>query len=299
MQQPTHWPPNVIPPNEIDPIGQAVLNLYPKPNLSGEFNNFNFSTTANSPDYQFDIKVDHQINEKQRINGRYSRGWSNFTTPMILGDSFDSPSGDAIASSPTTAQNGSFEYSWTANPRIVWTNHVAVDRVHEAATSSIPSISSFNASLPSGVQGLPAVFQQANGMDRMPTFYMAGASPWTDLFDQCCINTTFGHTLYSYSSQLVISKGSHLIKFGGEQRLFYNNFFQPPNPTGLFNFTDFVTSPTPNSDCDIRIHLRIFRRQSVRQPSFWLRRQYQCLCLPDCLSLGGQQVGGDRVLFPG
>lgn len=243
-------PANVIPQNEIDPVGQAILNLYPKPNLPGEFNNFNFSTPANAPDYQFDIKVDHQINEKQRINGRYSRSWSNFTTPEILGDSFDSPSGDGIANGPTTSQNGSFEYSWTINPRIVWTNHVAVDRVHEAAKSGIPSISSFNASLPSGVQGLPAVFQQANGVDQMPTFYMVGASPWTDLFDQCCINTTFAHTLYSYSSQLVISKGSHLIKIGGEQRLFYNNFFQPPNPTGLFNFSDYVTSPTPNSDTD-------------------------------------------------
>jgi hypothetical protein len=242
--------PNVIPPTEIDPIGQAVLNLYPQPNLPGEFNNFNFSTTANAPDYQFDIKVDHQINNSQRINGRYSRGWSNFTSPLILGDSFDSPSGDGIANGPTTAQNASFEYSWTINPRIVWTNHVAVDRVHEVSTSGIPSISKFNASLPSGVQGLPAVFQQANGVDQMPTFDMAGASPWTDLFDQCCINTTFAHTLYSYSSQIVISKGSHLLKFGGEQRLFYNNFFQPPNPNGLFTFTDYVTSPTPNSDTD-------------------------------------------------
>ncbi|HKN16440.1 MAG TPA: TonB-dependent receptor [Candidatus Sulfotelmatobacter sp.] len=241
---------NVIPSTEIDPIGQAVLNLYPKPNLPGEFNNFNFSTTANSPGYQFDIKVDHQINDKQRVNGRYSRSSSNFTSPLILGDSFDSPSGDGIASGPTTVQNGSFEYSWTVNPRIVWTNHLAVDRVHEVSTSGIPSISSFNASLPSGVQGLPAVLQQANGIDQMPTFDMVGTSPWTDLFDQCCINTTFAHTLYSYSSQLVISKGSHLIKFGGEQRLFYNNYFQPSNPNGLFTFTDFVTSPTPNSNTD-------------------------------------------------
>jgi hypothetical protein len=84
----------------------------------------------------------------------------------------------------------------------------------------------------------------------MPTFQMVGASPWTDLFDQCCVDTTFAHTLYSYSSQFVISKGEHLLKFGGEQRLFYNNFFQPPNPTGLFSFTDFVTSPAPNSDTD-------------------------------------------------
>jgi len=240
---------NVIPQNEIDPIGQAVANLYPQPNLPGEFNNFNFTTTASAPDYQFDIKIDHQLSDKQRINGRYSRSKSNFTSPFVLGDSFDSPSGDGIAASPTTAQNGTFEYSWTINPRVIWTNHVSIDRVHELSTSGGPSISSFNASLPAGVQGLPSVLQ-ANGLGRMPTFQMVGASPWTDLFDQCCVDTTFAHTLYSYSSQFVISKGSHLLKFGGEQRLFYNNFFQPPNPTGLFSFTDFVTSPTPNSDTD-------------------------------------------------
>jgi hypothetical protein len=240
-------PGNVIPPTEIDPVGQAILNLYPKPNLPGEFNNYNFSTTSQAPDYQFDIKLDHQFNDKQRINGRYSREWSNFTTAETLGDGFDN---DGIASGVTTAQNGSLEYSWTVNPRIIWTNHAAVDRVHEVSTPGIPSISSFNASLPSGAQGLPAILQQANGVDRMPAFYMVGASSWSNLFDQCCVNTTFAHTLYSYSSQLVISKGSHLIKFGGEQRLFYNNFLQPQDPTGAFDFSDYVTSPTPSSNTD-------------------------------------------------
>jgi hypothetical protein len=98
----------------------AVLNLYPKPSNGNEFNNYNFTTTANAPDYQFDIKIDHQINDKNRINGRYSRSWSNFTTPLTLGDGFDN---DGIASGVTVAQNGSFEYSRTINPRIVWTSH--------------------------------------------------------------------------------------------------------------------------------------------------------------------------------
>ena len=79
---------------------------------------------------------------------------------------------------------------------------------------------------------------------------MQGSSPWTNLYDQCCINTSFAHTLVSYSSQLVISKGSHLIKIGGEQRVFYNNFWQPNYPTGFMTFTDDTTSPTPNNDTD-------------------------------------------------
>ena len=246
-------PANIIPANEIDPIGKAILNLYPQPNLSGEFNNYIFGGTAHAPDYQFDIKVDHQINDANHISGRYSRGSSNYYTPMILGDSFDNNgSGDGIAGSPTLAQNGSIEYARTLNPRIVWTSHFAIDRVHEKETPGIPTISSFNATLPAGVQ-LPSVLEQANGIDRMPAIYMSSGgqtTPWTDLYDQCCVNTTFAHTLYSYSSQIVISKGAHLMKVGGEQRLFYNNFFQPSDPTGVFNFTDYVTSPTPNSDVD-------------------------------------------------
>jgi len=235
----------VIPVGERDPIGMAVLNLYPKPSNSNEFGNYNYTTLAQAPDYQFDIKLDHQINDKNRINGRYSRGWNNYTTPLTLGDSFDN---DGIASGVTVAQNGSFEYSWTVNPRIIWTNHAAVDRVHELSLPGIPTISGFNASLPSGTQGLPSMFEQANGIDHMPTFMMQGNLPWNNLYDQCCIYTKFGHTLVSYSSQLVISKGSHLIKVGGEQRIFYNNFWQPNNPTGLLTFTDDVTSPNPFSD---------------------------------------------------
>jgi hypothetical protein len=237
----------VIPVGEQDPIGMAVLNLYPKPSNANEFNNYNYTTLASGPDYQFDIKIDHQINDRNRISGRYSRGWSNFTTPLTLGDGFDN---DGIKSGVTVAQNASLEYTWTVNPRIVWTSHVGVDRVHELSLPGIPTISSFNASLPAGVQGLPSVFQQANGIDKMPTFLMQGSSPWTNLYDQCCINTTFAHTLVSYSSQLVISKGAHLIKVGGEQRIFYNNFWQPNYPSGFMTFTDSTTSPTPNSDTD-------------------------------------------------
>src|ERR1700728_1468809 len=93
---------NVIPANELDPIGLAVLNLYPKPSNGNEFNNYNFTTLAQAPDYQFDIKIDHQINDRNRLSGRYSRGWSNYTTPLTLGDSFDN---DGIASGVTVAQN--------------------------------------------------------------------------------------------------------------------------------------------------------------------------------------------------
>lgn len=232
---------NVIPAGEIDAVGRKMINLYPKPNLPGEFNNFRVSTLSHSPGYQFDIKLDHQISDKQRLSGRYSRLHNNATTPTILADGSDA-TGDngGITNAPLAVQNGSLEYTWTLNPKIVWTSRFGIDRAAQASTTNIPSLTSV---------GLPS-YLGANGIDRMPTIQMSGASPWSSLYDQCCVNTTFAHTLYSYSSQLVIAKGTHLMKLGGEQRIFFNNFFQPPNPTGLFNFTDDVTSDTPNSGAE-------------------------------------------------
>jgi len=229
--------PNVIPQNEIDPVGQAIINLYPKPNLPGEFNNFRANTLATSPDYQFDIKLDHQFTDQRRLSGRYSRLSSRFSVPTFLGDG--DTANEGIAGDAIKAKNASLEFAWTITPKVVWTSHFAVDRVTEAVTENYPDLTSV---------GFPAYLAQ-NGLHRMPTIQMSssGSGSWSNLFDQCCTDTTFAHTLYSYSSQLLIAKGPHLLKFGGEQRIFFNNFFQPPNPTGLFNFTDDVTSQVPNS----------------------------------------------------
>ena len=40
-------------------------------------------------------------------------------------------------------------------------------------------------------------------------------------------------------------KGPHSLKFGGEQRIFFNNFWQPDNPTGLFSFGPDATNQQP------------------------------------------------------
>src|SRR5579864_7471590 len=233
-------PLNVIPQNEIDSVGKAIINLYPKPNLPGEFNNFRANTLATSPDYQFDIKLDHQFTDQRRLSGRYSRLSSRFSVPTFLGDG--DTANEGIAGDAIKAQNASLEYAWTITPKVVWTSHFAVDRVTEAVTENYPNLTSV---------GFPAYLAQ-NGLHRMPTIQMSssGSGSWSNLFDQCCTDTTFAHTLYSYSSQLLIAKGPHLLKFGGEQRIFFNNFFQPPNPTGLFNFTDDVTSDSPNSGAE-------------------------------------------------
>ncbi len=96
------------------------------------------------------------------------------------------------------------------------------------------------------------------------------ASPWTDLFDQCCVATTFAHTLYSYSSQVVISKGlaPDQVWRGAEavlQQLF--SAAESDWSIQLFGFRHLAHSEQRHG-CGWESD-----RQSVCQPSFWLRRQ--------------------------
>ena len=58
---------NKIPANKIDPIGQAILNLYPHANVPNAVYpdpNFRAVTLSTTPAWQFDVKIDHQIAEQ-------------------------------------------------------------------------------------------------------------------------------------------------------------------------------------------------------------------------------------------
>src|SRR6476660_9015603 len=81
--------PNLIDPNLIDPIGQAIINLYPQPTVAnagpGELNYHNAVLSKFSA-RQFDVKIDHHFNEKSRISGRYSNHHDDNNVPTIFGD---------------------------------------------------------------------------------------------------------------------------------------------------------------------------------------------------------------------
>ena len=72
----TPFPGNIIPANRISPIAAAILQYYPLP-IQGGVNNFAaFNHTVNVPNPilsdQFDIRIDHNINTKQNVFGRWT-----------------------------------------------------------------------------------------------------------------------------------------------------------------------------------------------------------------------------------
>jgi hypothetical protein len=234
----TRFSNDIIPANEIDPIGQAILNLYPHANIPGAVfpdPNWRAVSLRTSPAWQFDVKLDHQITANQKIGGRYSRYHNHDTVPTIVGDGDFGPEGDGVIFN-TNTQNGGGEYNWAIAPAMLLTSRFSVDRVHAPGISNnYPTLSDVGLS--------PDL--AANGLTRMPTIGVD--DPFLSIFTQCCVDTHFAHTLVSYSSALQWVKGAHSIKFGGEQRVFFNYFWQPDNPSGIFNFSRDVTTSQPNN----------------------------------------------------
>ena len=229
---------------QIDPVGQNLLKFYPEPNVGGAdatVNNFQTSTLASSPGYQFDIKIDQQFGQNQHLMGRYSRLHSEYSVPFVLGSS-DFNDG---FTSLTNVQNIGLEHSWSLKPTLVWTNRFAVDRAY-APVSPMMTPSTLEAA------GFPSYLADANHLDRMPAIVtdLNGTDNWLSMYTQCCTNTSFAHTLYSYSSSLSWVKGKQTIKGGFEQRQFFNNFWQPNYPTGCFYFPQEITAEFPG-DSDI------------------------------------------------
>lgn len=228
---------NKIPAGMIDPIGQKILDLYPHATITDAAAgdpNWRQVALTNWPQWQFDIKLDHQLNTRHRLGGRYSRHHDVLTIPTIIG----SDQGDGVIYT-TDVHNSSLEYNWSISPTMLWTSRFSLDRVKAPGQSNhYPTLQSL---------GFPADTPLAgNGLDRAPTIQVDEG--FLSIFTQCCVDTHFAHSLFSYSSALQWVTGRHSLKAGGEQRVFLNNFWQPNYPTGTFNFARDVTTAQPNAD---------------------------------------------------
>ena len=225
---------NTIPASEIDPVGQAILKLYPAPNTAGDSvsgaNNYRRVILSSATTRQFDVKIDQHFSEKSTLSGRYSNVFANGSTPTVFGDG---EFNDGLAYTERVFNDGII-YSYTPTVNTLLTITAGLDRVSQPSHTNYPS--------PTSV-GFPSYLEQ-NGVVRLPAIIMP-ESPWTSIYDQCCVDTKFAHTLGNYNAAFSWTKGQHTLKFGGEQRLFYNNFFQPNYPNGYFSFDQDVTSSIP------------------------------------------------------
>ncbi len=228
---------NQIDSQYIDPVGQKILEtLYPQPipSLEGQPYNYRSVVVGTSHSEQYDLKIDQTFSPKNTLSVRYGSIFGKSSTPN---DAFENRG--ELSSQQVFNTGITYTISPTAN--LVWISTLGLDRAYQPSKNdNYPSLTTV---------GFPTVLE-VSGLDRMPTVDMEDSPAFTGIFEQCCVDTRFAHTLINFGSALSWTKGRNTVQIGGGQWIFYNVFWQPSNPTGDFEFGENQTSDNPNTNTD-------------------------------------------------
>ncbi|HKX00315.1 MAG TPA: TonB-dependent receptor [Bryobacteraceae bacterium] len=219
---------NKIPLAQQDPVGANLIKLYPSPTDAGDpvtgLNNYTQKLVENSPSYQLDARIDHNFSDNHRIDGRYSRSHYRDFRP----DPFLAPNLSQGTTNDVTIQD-----HWTIKPTMLWTNRITFHRGYFPQDVQ-PTVDPLSV-------GFPEILIN-NPWFRQPAFPDINVDGYQGLVtNACCTTTRESDTQWSFNSVMNKIMGSHNLKFGGEKRIFLNNFFQPDDTGGEFSFNGNIT----------------------------------------------------------
>lgn len=231
------FPNNTIPPNRIDPVARNVLNFYPRPNQPGnpgtQQNNF-YGSGANAINTDnADVRVDHNLNDRRKIFGRFSYRKSFNGPPQIF------PGDLGIAEGRVNlndfGRNAVVDYTDTLSPTTLLNLRVSFARNRFLYDNQGLGF------LPSSL-GLPRALDSAVDLPMFPRFDIGG---------QVSIGGSdhrqSGFNNYGLAGSLSKIAGKHSLKAGYDGRMLRINVWEA-RAAGTFGFnTGFTQGPNPNS----------------------------------------------------
>ncbi|HTX42375.1 MAG TPA: carboxypeptidase regulatory-like domain-containing protein [Acidobacteriaceae bacterium] len=228
----------------IDPAAQKMAQYFPLPNQPGEGTyhqlNYNFNGLDPNNGQQFDVRVDYDPSQKQRIFGRFSYGHLYFGNALAFGPNNDWD--------PNTYRNTTPEFNalvaddYTINPHSVLQLRYSFTRQHEIQVD--PGQSGFSLTQ----FGFPAALQAQVDYPTLPFIgFGAGTSGYTSSIgsgDQGGWYFLFASESSDASATWRTVIGKHELSVGGEyQKMFLNEGF-PGASAGAYYFDDSATSST-------------------------------------------------------
>lgn len=229
------FPGNVIPMSRINSISQNVLAYYPTPNRSAVGTDFAQSQTAQLGTVRMLYRVDHQLNNKNRLFVTHGRENSTTLTPGI-NIAFPSEKGNAAANQGQNDHLTSLSDTVIFSPTLVGEFRATFVRVVIPGT---PASKGFDITS----LGFPQSLQAQSGARLFPYFNI------TDESTLGVANTTFANNTQQNEGALAHVTwihGSHIVKTGFDLSIGYLNYFKYQYPSGSYNFSRaFTQGPNP------------------------------------------------------
>jgi Carboxypeptidase regulatory-like domain/TonB dependent receptor len=232
----TLLPGGQIPEDEINPVGQALVDLYPLPQTSGLVNNFTFSPDRQVVEDKFDTRVDQQTGLNGTFFARYSFDDTYNFLPAELpavGDiQAGSDTGYFAGPAHVRAQNAAIGYVYTFNPTLILDQSLSYGRL---ANHTFPPNYGNDVDTQLGIPGAN-VDADSSGLTPISVsgFRGLGDGTSTPIIDY--------NNIYQYAASVTKIFGVHSLKFG--TNLIFRRLmqFQSNEAKGEFTFNSQASS---------------------------------------------------------
>ncbi len=233
----TAFPGNRIPANRFDPVAVNVMRYFPNPNQPGiegsRQQNFYNNGSASVDTNNYDFRVDHNINDRQKIFGRISRRYSFDGPPQLF------PGDTGVAEGRINLND------WGTNAVTDYTNTLSSSSILNLRLSFARNFFLFDnqgLGFAPSTLGLPRDLDSAVDLPMFPRFAVGGqtALGGND-------HRRSGFNQYGLAGSYTKIIGKHNIKTGYEGRHLRINVWEA-RAAGTFNFSPgFTQGPNPNS----------------------------------------------------
>ena len=237
------------PGNLLDPSMLKLFQYFPAPNrnLGSNYNpNWNWTSSgANALNNdQWDLKIDQNFSERDRLSARYSQQKST-TVPMNCFHNVADPC--SAFGGPHSGHLFSLQFVHTFGPTTVLSFSYGLTRTADTIFPGSPGDAVPALGMPaytdtSGYKSFPTIIGYGNELDAQSgdNSTAIGSAPWSYLRQ--------GQETHDVLASLTHIQGRHELKFGGEFRMHRFNAGQPGTPNGLFAFGPTGTSQSGNWD---------------------------------------------------
>ncbi|HYZ83851.1 MAG TPA: TonB-dependent receptor [Bryobacteraceae bacterium] len=222
----------------ITPLSRRLVELYPAPNTSGTLN-YNAPLTIALNDWQWHLRTDHILTERDTVTVRVSRNLNDqeyvinrFGGPFIPGFSLPNPE---------RTTNGTIGYVHTFSAAILNEARVGINRYANDLANG-DQRSAVEIGLPNGnnANGIPSITFSAGGLE------MLGGQSW--------FNREQNETTWFASDSLNVLQGRHNYKFGGEVSRYSFNTRGASNQRGTVTFDGSKNDVLPKSAANARVN---------------------------------------------
>jgi hypothetical protein len=241
---------NVVSSGCFDKVGQAIMKLYPAPNIAPVTtftgaDNYEFVGSVPNNTRTLDVRIDYTLNKTNQIFGRYAFDWSDYETPPTW------------TSNPVAGNGAGFPTSYILHDQSValgWTHTLSKNKVN---TVHFGYLRTFSHSDPIGVTVGQSQAASLIGLQGVPQ------NPWAfgiPPFEQSGF-TSIGGSYYRPQYQVAQTyqllealywiKGAHSFQFGYEYHQDALNFFDIEAPQGIVYNSGIYTSTNGFSGGDL------------------------------------------------